>query len=362
MPRMLYIPKLIKKLSLNNTFLFFSFRGKSWKLRDYSEGFENVVLQSSNSGYSVQEISDISIHDLPAPPKHKHTEIDYWKKETESLNQKHLKHNTKDQKPDDQDGETSDHKSNDIKSGESWILGYSERGIVNALLYEIQNSKNSNPLIKILLERATFPYRDKVDFNISTAEILIEQSFSEFGDADIVFLLNTGKHKITVFAEAKVKPSQTPVWKIKDEFDKFVTGTTSKLGSSNLFTQLYHKLRMIDTLSKGGLASLKNDVAFPTCSSMTLRKIGSNPVVLRSIKKVSHYLEDAYFLAIVPDKPSNLEDFFSNDLKHSNLTNLPGWNLTSYGYLAWSDIMNFCIDHKLEKTLRVFKFNEGQIF
>ena len=122
MPRMLYIPKLIKKLSLNNTFLFFSFRGKSWKLRDYSEGFENVVLQSSNSGYSVQEISDISIHDLPAPPKHKHTEIDYWKKETESLNQKHLKHNTKDQKPDDQDGETSDHKSNDIKSGESWIL------------------------------------------------------------------------------------------------------------------------------------------------------------------------------------------------------------------------------------------------
>ena len=102
--------------------------------------------------------------------------------------------------------------SNDIKSGESWILGYSERGIVNALLYEIQNSKNSNPLIKILLERATFPYRDKVDFNISTAEILIEQSFSDFGDADIVFLLNTGRHKITVWGYALDSTTYNMLW------------------------------------------------------------------------------------------------------------------------------------------------------
>ena len=309
----------------------------------------------------VQQINR-RVQDLPVPPHRKVTEANFWRDETKKINAQYSIGNIEIRKPDEGGTVLPSYHADSIQEDVSWVLGYSERGIVNALLYEIQNSENSNQLIKILLEHATFPYRDKVDFNISTAEILIEQSFSDFGDADIVFLLNTGRRKITVFAEAKVKPSQTPVWKIKDEFDKFVTGTTSKLGSSNLFTQLYHKLRMIDTLSKGGLASLKNDVAFPTCSSMTLRKIGSNPVVLRSIKKVSHYLEDAYFLAIVPDKPSNLEDFFSNDLKHSNLTNLPGWNLTSYGYLAWSDIMNFCADHKLEKTLRVFKFNEGQIF
>ena len=167
---------------------------------------------------------------------------------------------------------------------------------------------------------------------------------------------------ITVFAEAKVKPSQMPVWKIKDEFDKFVTGTTTKLSSSNLFTQLYHKLRMINALSKGGLTSLKNGVPFPICSSMALRKIGSNPVVIRAIKKVSHYLEDTYFLAIIPDTPSNLEDFFINDLEQSRVANLPEWNFNSLGYLAWSDIMNFCIDQKLENTQRVFEFNKGQIF
>nr|MBC8363240.1 hypothetical protein [Candidatus Desulfatibia profunda] len=164
MPRMLYIPKLIKELHLNDTLLFFSFSGSSWKLRDYSEGFESVVLHSANSGYSVQEIRDMAIQDLPAIPKHKYTEIAFWEKETKRLNQKYLRHYTEDQKPDEQDGEIPDYKSSDIQPGESWVLGYSERGIVNALLYEIQKSKNSNQLIKILLEHATFPYREKIDW------------------------------------------------------------------------------------------------------------------------------------------------------------------------------------------------------
>ena len=362
MPRMLYIPKLIKELHLNDTFLFFSFSGNSWKLRDYSEGFESVVLHNANSGYSVQEIRDMAIHDMPAIPNHKYTEVTFWEKETKRLNQKHLKHNTKDQKPDHPDGKISDYKSSDIKPGESWVLGYSERGIINSLFYEIQKSIKANQLIGELLSKAIFPYREKMEFDIISSEILLEQSFSDFGDADLVLLLNTGKKKIAIFAEAKVKPAQTTSWTITDEFDKFVKGTKSRLNSSNLFTQLYHKLIMVRTLSEEGVAGLKNGVDFPSCSSKSVRKIGNNPVVLRAVKKVTHHLEDTYFLAIIPDTPSNLEEFFINDLAQSKVANLPEWNFNSLGCLAWSDIMKFCIDHKLESTQRVFKFNEGQIF
>ena len=358
MPRMLYIPKLIKELPLNNTFLYFSYRGSSWKLRDYSEGFENTVLHSTSSDYSVQKIRNMATHDLPAPPSHKHTEIGFWEKETKTLNQRHLTNNTKPQKPDEKWGVSSDH----IKPGESWVIGYSERGIMNALVYEIQNSHNPNKLLRDLLYHAKFPYRNKIDKEISAAEILIEQSFSNFGDADLVLLLNTGRHRISIFAEAKVKPSQSLRWTIEGEFEKFVDGVGSRLSSSNLFTQLYHKLRMVNSFSNGGLPALQSGVSFPDCSSKPVRKIGNNPIVLKAIKKISKHLDDVYYLAVVPDSTRNIDDFFSNRLKQRGFPNLPEWDVNSFGYIAWSDIWEFCVSRKLENTLRVFSFNEGQIF
>ena len=51
MARFIYIPTVRK-----NTFLHFSSQGTSWKLRDYSQGTEEVVLESSSSGPSVEEI------------------------------------------------------------------------------------------------------------------------------------------------------------------------------------------------------------------------------------------------------------------------------------------------------------------
>lgn len=242
------------------------------------------------------------------------------------------------------------------------ILGYSERGIINALLYEIQTSPDAEPLLEMLLAQAVFPFVGNSAFSVASAEVLIEQSFSDFGDADAVFLIKTGKQRISVFVEAKVKPSQTARWLIEDEFGKFVAGTRSKLDSSNLFTQLYHKLQMITALRSGGTSALQVGVPFPQSSSKPIRKIGSNAVVLRAVAKIQEYLDATYYLAIVPDKPSNVNRFFSDKFRQATFAELVGWNIQSYGYLTWSDVVNFCVEHKLDNTLQVFKFNEGQIY
>jgi hypothetical protein len=242
------------------------------------------------------------------------------------------------------------------------ILGYSERGIINALFYDIQKSKDAETLLEMLLLLAEFPFVSDAAFRVVSAEILIEQSFSDFGDADVVLLINTGEHRISVFIEAKVKPSQISRWLIDDEFSQFVSGTQSKLHSSNLFTQLYYKLQMTTALRLGGLSALKDGVQFSQVSSKILRKIGNNAVVLRAAAKVQEYLDRTYYLSIVPDKPSNVNRFFNNAFKQAIFTDLVGWNIMHYGYLTWLDIEGFCTKHGLTNTLEVLRFNEGQIY
>jgi len=121
------------------------------------------------------------------------------------------------------------------------ILGYSERGIINSLFYEMKFSKNNLKLLNDFFSLVSFPYR-AVTFQISDVKILIEQSFSDFGDADAVILVNNQGDKQAIFIEAKVKTSQGK-WSIYDEFEKFKRGVPKseppKGFSSNLFVQLY---------------------------------------------------------------------------------------------------------------------------
>ncbi len=242
------------------------------------------------------------------------------------------------------------------------ILGYSERGLVNALLYDIQHSPDAVPLLEILLSHAHFPFVAAPGISIRDAEVLIEQSFSDFGDADAVLLITNETHRISIFVEAKVKPSHTPRWLISDEYSKFVVGTRTKLDSSNLFTQLYHKQHMVSSLRMGGIQALQTGVRFPDSSSKPIRKIGNNPVVLRAASKVQEYLGATYYLALIPDTPTNVARFFQERLQQATFPDLPYWNVGSYGYLTWSEIAGFCSEHKMEHTLDVFRFNVGQIY
>ena len=121
------------------------------------------------------------------------------------------------------------------------LLGYSERGLLNSLFYELSARDKSIELLGRLLNQAYFSGGGHA-FKISEAQIFIEPSLSDFGDADTVLLIKNSGRKQTVFIEAKVKTFKKKEWLIKNEFEKFRAGVEDKKVSvSNLFAQLYQK-------------------------------------------------------------------------------------------------------------------------
>ena len=104
------------------------------------------------------------------------------------------------------------------------VTGYSERGLINALFYEINYSGNSSELIRGLLSLISFPYKNNgIDTEkILDVDILIEQSLSDFGDADAILLLNNIISKQAIFIEAKIASqkhwsiiNKTSLWRNK---------------------------------------------------------------------------------------------------------------------------------------------------
>ncbi len=242
------------------------------------------------------------------------------------------------------------------------ITGYSERGILNALLYEISYSNNSNGLLNDLISRATFPF-SRSQPQVGDAEILIEQSFSDFGDADALVLLNSDTtQRSAIFIEAKVKSYQTRDWKIEDEFSQFRSGLTTKANSSNLFTQLYFKYCLVRALREGGMPALQRGVPFPSWSSRKLRKIGSNKIVLRATELLQRNVGRTFFLAFVPDRIDRVSTFFHTLFAKADIDETISWDIETLGYLTWAQIGEFCEVNNLRRTLGVFEFNKGQIY
>jgi hypothetical protein len=247
-------------------------------------------------------------------------------------------------------------------SREMNILGYSERGAINALLFEIAFSNDSVNILRRLIDRALFTDCDLAVHELRSATALVEQSLSDFGDADAILLLDSLQKKSVVFIEGKVKSSQSGPWRLEEQFARFQRGLTSKVDSSNLFTQLYHKVRFTHAARCEGQAPLYQGVPFPACSSKRLRYIGANPVVLRAVERITPYIGDSYYLAIVPDNPHNIRAFVSNTLKLFTHAPLELWDVSRWGFLCWSDVHDFCRAEGLTTASAVLEFNKGQIY
>ena len=243
------------------------------------------------------------------------------------------------------------------------LCGYSERGIFNALLYEIGFSPNPVNAMVGLLSLIRVP-GSSPDFSLlQGAEILVEQSLSDFGDADAILLLHGPGWRSVVFVEGKVKRSQVGNWTVHGAWHEFlIRKKDGKLDSSNLFTQLYHKVRFVTALRDEGIAGLQQGVQFPSCSTQTVRKLGSNPVVERAARMIEKYLGDALYVAVVPDSEEHLADFYSNEFTAGPAADVTGWDSTGWGYLTWAQVEDYCKLHELVNTLRVFEFNRGQIY
>jgi len=191
------------------------------------------------------------------------------------------------------------------------VIGYSERGILNALFHNLAQRQDAPALLGELIV-GCFPFGTR-PFAFVGGQVLIEQSFSDFGDADALMLMRgEGENaaKCAIFIEAKVKTCQIRDWLIADEFAVFQHSLNMRVPSSNLFAQLYHKQRLVDGLQHGGIQRLQEGIPFPPWSSKQIRRIGNNGVVLEATNRLSQHLGEAFFVAIVPDTQERLAASF----------------------------------------------------
>ncbi len=264
------------------------------------------------------------------------------------------------------------------------ITGYSERGVINSFFYELKyfntDEKTRLKLLGEFISMIRFPFGEpkyiKLN-NISKAEILIEQSFSDFGDADILILIDSEKDRHAFFIEAKVKTYSRNEWHLADEYKEFLSFSQSSQGiistpknaTSNLFTQLYFKQRLFNEIKQFPVSdNLRIEIPFNNFNKR-LRKTGSNKIVKEAVKKIWEYRANGYFVCIIPNDNNSLDLLYPplTDLETNNPSTiygkLEGLNAKKWGQITWNKIHRFCSnpEHIFNETLKVFNWNNGQI-
>jgi hypothetical protein len=233
------------------------------------------------------------------------------------------------------------------------IIGYSERGIVNSIAYFLDtNSQYTYNFINILgisLPNIEYKYT-----------FLIEQSFSDFGDSDLIIIIDDNKNdkKIIVFIECKIKTYQG-TFQIISEFNKInnalkISKKTHGI-SSNLFVQLYYKHLLIKTDGNSAKDTSVNTI-FKKHNNNP-RILGSNRIVLKAFDKIKK-ASDYYYVAITPRAQNEMDNIeFRKKIKSLNL--MPEKNV----YLCyWDNVKTFFDKINADKVKNIFEYNDGQIY
>lgn len=227
------------------------------------------------------------------------------------------------------------------------ILGYSERGIINSLLYTIGDDKElMSKFINLMNLREPFHLGNPKDYTV-----LLEQSFSRFGDADLVIIIhyeNPEENKV-LFIEGKVKTSNGS-WNIVSQYNKYINYKNDTIKPkdywSNLFSQLYLKKVLIDNWNN--IADIENfeiDTDY-----LGNRKIGNNKVVLEAFKLIECDKKNVYYIGLVPTRETEFKNF-------------KGIIDFEMSFLLWENVHDFCKKEiKLNDVLEIFSYNKGQIY
>ena len=233
------------------------------------------------------------------------------------------------------------------------ILGYSERGIINSLIFSIgEDMELMGKFISMISLPEKLVLGNPLDYTI-----LLEQSFSRFGDSDLVIIIHyeESKEDKVLFIEGKVKTFQRKHWSLINEFGKYsekeqyIVKHKYSGYSSNLFFQLHLKKLMFDNCNStefgSGIAELKFG---------DIRKIGDNKVVKKALELILK-CKEAYYIGIIPASNDEIKDLISNK-------EYQGENLKLH-FLSWKSVHNFCKEEqKLKKVVDIFSFKEGQIY
>lgn len=229
--------RTINKIVNINSFLHFSTSNNSWKIRVYNNNI-SIVLTNKTSILTKKEIIDGSDFIIELP-RIKYDDIENIKYLIKKYNSEYIEATKTDK-----------------------VLRYSERGLINSFIYELKSSNNTKEILSNFLGRIKFTDKKTNIIKIKSYSIMIEQSFSRFGDLDLLILIENEKGvKSSYFIEAKVKTYNSREWQIENQYIKFIDAIENKkLLSSNLFTQLYLKQLLVDSYKEGGIKKIKNGV------------------------------------------------------------------------------------------------------
>ncbi len=249
------------------------------------------------------------------------------------------------------------------------LLGYSERGFINAFFYGVFHHANPSEIIRGFLNLAHWPLLEARPSVIEAAMvdiIMIEQSFSDFGDADVLVLVSTPQEKVAFFCEAK----RGKAWKLKVEWDQFKARFQNALsgGESNIFRQLYLKQRMVQGLFAGDDldAGIEFDGVLRPTRGTGRRKIGKNKVVLNAVDKLKPYSSSAYYLILTPepwrDQTTTLLQSVRTFGPAPNDPKPRAWDISRWGIVSLEDMVQCCKDRNLDHAAAVAEFNDGQLY
>jgi hypothetical protein len=156
--------------------------------------------------------------------------------------------------------------------------------------------------------------------------------------------------------EAKVKTSQANSWSIGSEWEAFAHPQRPEDRHSNLFVQLYRKMRLVRRLQNGDEQLEPDDLA---CKW----RLGKNEVVRRAAEQLAQYCSKAWLVSLVPDTSSVVGEFFTT-VPVAPPGGFPGWTHGNLGYLTWEELDAHCQENRdrWPNTLSNFEFNRGQIF
>lgn len=168
------------------------------------------------------------------------------------------------------------------------IIGYSERGAMNALFYWMAFKNDENGMKKFL-ELAGIENLNE----FSNFKIYNEFSLSEFGEPDLVVVATRGSVNVVFFIEAKVTACQR--FRISSALKEYEKENPD---SSNLFYQLKQKKAFFEI--KDYIPNHIEKVEEKIKTMMGPRKIGNNPIVRTFVDELKKCTE-AEYIAIIPD-------------------------------------------------------------
>ena len=241
------------------------------------------------------------------------------------------------------------------------VIGCSERGAVNALIYELKYQ--APHLLAQLLSKAVWPFTQGPDIRQETNIIvLVEQSLSDFGDADLIFLWENpgGDSRGVVFCEVK----RGTDWTLARQWADFLREVhdNDSRACSNLFGQLYLKMCYVQAARQGVLDSgISLDPPFHKREGGATRKIGSNSVVKRASDEISRYLSSVYYLIVAPEECGPVVTGVLDTVRQHKKAP-PHWDHSNVGYLSWPQVVAFAEEHGLRHFQRVLEHNQGQVY